>query len=127
MSPTDIFALILVALIFLKLFLAVFFPKVRIMIGKKIYSTPSVTALISLLLAVIVGYFLLLELSIIQIFAVCLFFSFLMVVGFAPVGKEMMAVFEKKLNSREILKRNLLSIIVWLVLCIWVLVELFND
>jgi hypothetical protein len=79
--------------------------------------------IISFILAAVVLYYLLMELTIVQIFAVMLFTGLLMAVSVATFAKDFIP-FAKKLGNRR-RKQLWWGIIIWLVLIVWVLLTIF--
>ncbi len=126
MTATETMALILAVLVFFKIIVTAINPGARIKIAKKLYGSKNTTIIISLILSAVVLYYLLQELTIVQIFAVFLLLSLLMVLGFAPIANQMIKVLEKELKSKDVIRRNLLSIIIWVLLALWVLLELYK-
>ncbi|MDI6655402.1 MAG: hypothetical protein QME59_05890, partial [Candidatus Hydrothermarchaeota archaeon] len=92
---------------------------------KTVYGNPILTTIISLVLAVVVLNYLLVELTIVQIFAVMLFLSLLMAIAAAPYSKDIMEWANKLSEDRGVLKKAWLAIIVWVILIVWVLYTLF--
>jgi len=124
MTPVEIIALLLALLLFVKLFFVFVFPDARKNAVAKVYAYPAALAVVALLLGAVVLYYLLQELTIIQIFATCALFSLLFALSFAPFGKEMLQVVQKT-QQWHILKKMWLAIAVWVILALWVLAELF--
>jgi len=90
---------------------------------KPIYSGSGTWAVVFLLLAIIVFYYLLKELSIVQIFAVMAFTSLLMGIGFMKHGKEMIE-FAKKTYHKKTTFWGWIYIIIWLILLLWALFKI---
>ena len=95
-------------------------PRRLIGIANKIYQQPSVTYFLSLLLAAISLWFLLQELTIVQVFACMLFFMFIVWAGFAPHSKEMSELANKLIKRKDLVKGSLLYILIWIILLLWV-------
>jgi len=81
--------------------------------------------IVELILAAILFYYLLIELTIVQIFAAILVGAFLTGMTFAIYHKEAMDFGSKLLKGKTLLKRAWLPILIWLALTIWTLAELF--
>lgn len=127
MTPIEIMALIVALLSAVKLLAILINPEFWINnVAKKFWTKPGVVSLVSLVIALIALVFLLQELTIVQIFAVMLFLMCLMIIGFAPYSKDMLALVEEKIfRDKNILKKSWLAVTVWIVLIIWVLCALF--
>jgi len=114
-----IFAIIvLVKLIFLSLSARLWMKTVGAMLNY-----PLATTLIYLVLAGIVGYYVLSNIAIIQIAAVMLFTSLLGGIGLAPYSRVMLRLGEEILN--EGVSKAWLSMLIWTLVAIWVLYTVF--
>jgi len=127
MTPIEIMALIIAVIAGIKILVLLVKPRAWFdNIVKPIYSKPALTSVIALILAgFVLKYLLNSGLTIIQIFAVMLFFALIMALSFAAYSKEMLEWAEKMLEDKAIIKRAWLAILVWIVLVIWVLYSLF--
>ncbi len=123
-SIIDLMALIVAAVAIVKLLVLVIKPRAWLRIVKPIYKYPILLGFISLILACFSLLYLLDELTIVQIFAVILFIAFLAGVTLASYAKELVAFGEKLLKDRKVVDRAWVSIIIWLLLCIWALYTL---
>ncbi len=125
-TPIEVMALILIIVGAIKLVIVVVNPKIWLnSVVKKVWARPALTMVVSLVLAGTSLYYLTLELSIVQILAVMLFTALLVAVGITTYSKEVIAVAEKLLKGKSILKRSALYIIIWIILLIWGLYTLF--
>lgn len=113
-----VFALVKIGFILLK-------PKAWISFATKVWKNPKITGSVALILSIVVLYYLLKEITIVQIFAAMLFFSLLMMMGFAPYAKELISMSKK--NIKKIVKELRLYLLIWLLLIIWVLWEIFTS
>jgi len=125
MTPVEIIALLLAALLFVKVFFALVLPDARKNMIAEVYEHPTALVLAALVLGIIIIYYLLQEMTIIQIFATCALFSMLFAVSFAPFGKELIQVV-KKTQRTEIVKKLWFALILWIGLAVWVLIELYR-
>jgi len=126
MTPVDIIALIFVTMAIIKLIIISVEPASWRQVVKKIYAKPVYTKIFSLCAAVIILYFLLQELTIIQIFASMTFMMALMMIQFAGLGKEVVELTDKFLKNRRIFKKIWLSLTIWMALMLWVLYEILT-
>ena len=124
MTPVEIFALIIALGILLKLIVGVLNPKAWLNMTKKIYASPVLIVIVSLILGAVVLKYLLVELTIVQIYASMLFLMFVGVLSLAVYVKEMLPLIEKILKRGNILKKAWLPVLIWFVLTLWVLKEL---
>jgi len=93
MTPIGIIALILIIISAIKIIVILVNPKSWADIVKKMWANPMVTSIISLILAVIVLYYLIQSgLTIVQILAVTLFVALLMAVGIGMYATEMISM-----------------------------------
>jgi hypothetical protein len=120
-------ALVVVVVSVIKLVVILVNPRAWIVgVGKRVYGSPVVTRIICVILGAIAFYYLVQELSIVQIFAAFLVFWFLLVIGLAPFGNEILSAVEAKYpNASAIWKQSWITLIIWIVLMVWVLKELF--
>ena len=101
-------------------------PKAWMGVVKPIYANSVVLMIVGLILAGGSLYYLTQAgMSIVDMFAVLFFLSMLMMVSVAAYNKELMALGQKMLKNRSVLRKGWLSLIIWLVLAIWALKELF--
>ena len=126
MSPIEIMALIVVLLGIIKIIVIVYDPKVWLnSVVKPIYKNSCVTMVVALILAGGSLYYLLMELNLIQIFAVFFFMAALMLMSFAAYSKDTIAFATKLLSTKNLLQKAWLALLVWLVLLAWVLYVMF--
>ncbi|MTI33224.1 hypothetical protein [Xanthovirga aplysinae] len=89
---------------------------------ERIYANTQITKSVYLISAAIVLYLLVQAgITIIEIFAVLLFLSLLMGVGFTNYVKDLLQI----MNPDKVVKENLVYIAAWIVLMIWGISELF--
>ena len=117
-------ALIIAVLSLVKIGFVLIKPKVWMNLATKFWKNPKTVGIFSLILSAVVLYFLLQEITIVQIFATLLFFILLMAMGFAPYIKGIISTSRK--NIKKIIREQRVYLLVWLVLIIWVLWEIFK-
>ncbi|MDO8538485.1 MAG: hypothetical protein Q7S21_06375 [archaeon] len=126
MTPIELLALVFSVLVLVKLIVALVKPKARINVAKKVYSNPMLISIVFLVLALICGYFIFAELSVVQVAAVMLFTSLLIGLTYAPYSQAMIKVFEEiPLNGKQLFKKNWISIIIFVAISLWVIYLLF--
>lgn len=89
-----------------------------------LYGNPAGASVVFVILAIFLFYYILQELSIVQIFAVMALTGILMGLGFLLYSNEMIA-FARKIYKKKFSGWLWLYIIIWLLLSIWVLYEIF--
>lgn len=119
MTPIEIMALIFIIVGAIKLIVILVKPKAWASLVKKVWSSPILVMIVALILAAITLNYLLVELSIIHIFAVMLFTALLAAISMAAYPKEIVALAQKMLKDKAVIKKAWLSIIIWIVLIIW--------
>ena len=124
LTPMEILALILVILIAVKLFVLYVKQRAWLKFTKALYSNPQTFTIVAGILALIVGYYVLQEVTIVQAFGVILFMSLLMGIGISQFKDELFE-FADRIYKRNLFKRTRLAWGIWVVLCLWVLWELF--
>ena len=121
MTPIQIMALIVALLGAIKTIVVLIKPKAWVdKVVKPIYANPMVTSIVALIIGGVSLWYLLQELTIVQIFASMLFFMALMLLGFAAFSKDTLAFAQKLLKDKECIKRSWLLLILWIALLIWV-------
>lgn len=125
MTPVEIIALIIVVIGVVKLITIMINPHAWLNFAGKLWASPTMLRIIALILGGVILYYLLAELTIVQVFASTAFATMLLWLGFAPYKKEL---FEMISHDREqnILRKNWLLTVVWLVLALWVLKDIFG-
>jgi len=118
-----VFAFVVLGLIkFLFLF---FNAKAWMKFSLKLYKNPYLLIAIELILALLIFYYLLQSLTIVQIMAGILLGALLTGLTFAAYGKETIAWAKKILTAKSLFKKAWLPMLLWLILMIWTLTELF--
>ena len=125
MSAIETIALVLVIVSVIKLFFLMVSPRSWFNTVGKLFLHPGIFTTIALILGAVVLKYLLIELTIVQIFAVMAFFAPLMWFTISPYRKDLYDMVTRELSSGGILKRNWLGVVIWILLVIWVLKELF--
>tara|TARA_Y100000296_G_C5092164_1_gene215428 strand:+ start:486 stop:872 length:387 start_codon:yes stop_codon:yes gene_type:complete len=125
-TPIETLALIIALLSLTKLLVILVNPKFWFKgVVKSIYSNPFTLQLAGLILAGVSLFYLLQEFTIVQIFAVMFFVMSLMLFGVATYGKDLLDFADKIYKRKGAIRKSWLSILIWFILIIWVLIELF--
>jgi len=127
-TPVEIIALVFALLILIKLVVLMIKPKAWMdSVAFPIYRNPAVSGGVFAILAAVIFYYLIAELTIVQIFATVAFTSFMMSLGLLVYSKEIL-VFAQKVAQKFIKKgftgTQWVITIVWLILALWVLKDL---
>ena len=123
MTPIEIIATIFAVLILVKLFLIVVSPKTRVKIAEAVLSkNPTILTMIILILTAIIGYYIFNSFTIVDVAAVMMFLSGLMALFFIQYPKIGIELVRESSKSRDIfLRKNWLSILIWMAIAILVL------
>ena len=123
MTPIEIVATIFAVLILVKLFLIVVSPKTRVKIAEMILSkNPAILTMILLILTAIIGYYIFNRFTMVDVAAIMMFLSGLMALFFIQYPKISIELARESLKSRDVfLRKNWLSILIWLAIAILVL------
>lgn len=125
-TPVEIIALILIIVTAIKLlFIAANPGSWNKNVAKKVWKNPKRMATVSFVLALIVLYYLVQEISIVQILAAVAFTALLMTVGFAVYSKDLQKMTDKAYKDKGILKKSWFYILIWILLLLWGAKELF--
>ncbi len=126
MRPVELLAFLVAAFGMIKLIVVMTQPQGWISFVKKFYAYPRLTMAVSLLAALIILKILLVELTIVQIFAAMAFMMALIATGLAAFAKEILDFSQTILKKKNFLSRAWPLVSAWTVLIIWVLVVIFR-
>jgi len=121
----EIIVLIFVVLGLLKLIFVLFSPKSWFGFAKGLYKSPAILIIVEIILALIVFYYLLQTMTIVQIMGGVVLGALLTGLSFAFFAKDSMAWAGKLLNAKGFFKKMWLVILIWLALFIWTLIAMF--
>lgn len=125
-TPTEVLALILIIISGIKIITILVNPNAWLEnVVKKVYSNQTYSQIVFLVLSLIVLYFLLKELTIVQILAVLLFAALIFAIGFSAYSKELINLADRLYRQKNIFRRCWLSFLIWIILLLWGLKELF--
>jgi uncharacterized protein YjeT (DUF2065 family) len=125
MNSLETIAFIFVLAGLIKILFLLIFPKSWKNFVRNLYKKPNLLLGIELVLTVIIFYYLIQYLTIIQIIGGVVLGALLTGMTFAVYGKEIMPLFTKIFTKRDLFKKAWLPILLWLILIIWVLKFLF--
>lgn len=122
MTPIEIIALVLIIISTIKVLVIFVKPNAWLnSVVKPIWKKPFITSVISLILGAVVLYYLLQELTIVQIFASMAFLTLLIAIGFSVAAKETLAFAEKMYKTKGMIKKFWFYTLIWVALMAWVL------
>jgi hypothetical protein len=124
-SVIEWFVFVFSIIVIVKLLVVSFKPKSWLNIVKPLYKSHIMLFVVELILAAALFYYLLMELTIVQIMATIVLGALLTGMTFAVYGKETIDWAKKLLKQKTMVKRAWLPILIWLALVIWALVSLF--
>jgi len=125
LGALEIIALIFAVGVIIKLLIVSFSAKSWLGFVKGLYSKPMLLMLVELVLAIIVFYYLIQAMTLVQIIGGVLLGALLTGMTLAVYSKELMPAVMKMLKN-GFLKKAWLPVLVWLVLAIWTLKEIFT-
>jgi len=125
MNAIEIMALIVVVLGLVKMVVIFKNPKSWMGVVNFFFKKPKITMGVCIVLAAVTLWLLLQTLSIVQIFGVLLFMMFLYLMTFAAYSKELLQMVNKMLKDKNIIRKAMLPIVIWIALMLWALYALF--
>ena len=127
MTPIEIMALIAAIIVPIKIIMLLRGQKFWFnTVTRRYWGNAIITTILSLIVVIVTLFYLLQELTIVQIWAVTLFAMALISLALAPFSKYMLSVEKKWFTETNVLKTGLVAGIVWTILVIWVLYALFT-
>ena len=120
-TPVEIIALVIIVVGLIKIAVLLVNPKAWMNFAKSLYAKPKAVSAIAFVLAAIVFYYIIQEISIVQILAVTAFVALLILFGMAPEVPHLI----KRFNVRNIWKDYWLYTLIWVILLVWGVRELF--
>ena len=126
LTSLEIIALILIVISTIKILVLLVNAKKWINFSKWVYGGGTLSMIVLLALAAFIFYYLIQELTIVQILAVTLFVSLFIGVGFVSYSKELLEWYEKKIKTKSLWGNGVwFYTLLWIVLLVWGLVEIF--
>src|SRR3989344_5044401 len=126
LTSVELIGLVAALAAIIKIAFVIFSPISWLSFSRKFYSAPKLIPLLSLVLAAVVLYFLLFEVSITQIFAVMAFLALLIMSGAAFFAKEVIKI-KESLLTKEYARKYWWYILIWLLLAVWALEEILTK
>jgi hypothetical protein len=126
MTAIEILATITASWILVKLIIFMINPKAAMKLAESMFRMRAEITALYIVLAVVVGYFILTSLSIVQVTAVMLFAAILFGLGLLPYSETMLKLTQEMSDNRaEMLRKNWLAITIWVVIALWTLCAVF--
>ncbi len=120
-------ALIVIAIFVIKMVVLLVKPKAWMDLAEKIYMNTIVTVIVSVILGYLVlGSLVEAGITYVQIFAVISFVILLFALSIAIYAKEMIALGRNLINSGSLWKKAWFPVLVWVVLCVLALNEMYS-
>lgn len=125
-TPIEWMALIVIVLSIVKMAVVLTKPSNWISVVDFVYAKPWLTVIVALVLGGFsLKYLLDAGFTIVHLMAAMFFFMMLMALTYAVYVKDTIVFAKKLLKDKSVLKRGWLPILIWLVLIVWALKELF--
>ena len=124
-TAVETIALVLITITIVKLLVILVDPRAWMNFSKNIYRNPRAISIVAFILAVIVLNYLLVEITIVQILATAAFVFLLIVIGMAKEIRPLIKTYEAKFKKGNILREYWFYTLIWVVLMIWGLWEIF--
>ena len=126
-GAVQITVLLLAILVVIKFLVLAIKPKAWLNLVKSLYGNPLITGLVEVILAAVLFYYLLMQITIVQIMAAVALGALLTALSFAIFGKEMLPFASKLIRNKRILWSPGAWVVwlIWLVLIGWALYVLF--
>ena len=125
-TPVENIALILIVISVIKIAVLLVNPKSWMNFAKNLYSKPKAVSTIALILAVIVFYYLLQSgITVVEILAVTAFVVLLILIGLAKEVGPLMKKYDSIIKKGNLWKENWLYTLIWVVLLVLGIRELF--
>lgn len=125
MSVVESLALIVLIVSAIKLLVLIVHPKSWMRFASKLWSAPKIVSGVSFVLALVVLYYLIQEINIIQIFAVILFVALISAASISGYARELVHVMQGLARRPGFFKRFWFPIVIWVILVVWGFVALF--
>ena len=128
MSTIAILAVIFSLIIIVKVSIVFINPHGWFRVVHALFENTRILTIVYAVLSVIVGYYILRNLSIIQVSAVMLFTSLLIGLALIPFFGTILSLRQEVYGSRlDILRKTWLSLLIWTAIALWTLYEVFAE
>jgi len=125
-TSVEIIALIVIIVAAIKMAVLLVKPQAWMSFAGGVYSKKGLAQIVSLILAGVVLYYLIQgDITIVEILAVTAFVSLLMMFALAPYIQPLIKRYQAQIKKGSIWKENWLYTLIWVILLVWGLLELF--
>lgn len=125
-TSIEIIALVLIVVVAIKMLVLLVKPKAWMNFAKAIYKKKAVAVMIGLVLGGVVLYYLIQELTIVQILAVIAFMAALFMIGLSGSASDLIKKYEGQIKRGKLWKENWFYTLLWIALIVWGALVLFN-
>ena len=126
MTPIEICALIFAILVLVKLIVISINPRKWMDLAETLLKSHGYFSIVYLILAVIVGYYLMQELTVIQIVSAMLFTMLLAGLTMMQYPGPILKLSRETLKDKKVLSKNWFSVLIWIAIAVYTLYLLFN-
>jgi len=126
MRPVEIIALALIVFAVIKIFVLLVKPQAWMNFMKALFKKKAVAVMIGLILGGVILYYLIQELTIIQILAVIAFMAAFFMIGLAGHVSDFVRRYEREIKAGKFWKKNWFYTLLWVALLTWGSLVLFN-
>jgi len=126
MIPIEIIALVLIIFAAIKMFTLLVKPQAWMNFVKALFKNKAVAVIIGLVLGGVVLYYLIQEITIVQILAVTAFIAMLFLIGLSGHVDELIRRYEREIKKGKLWKENWFYTLIWIALLVWGVLVLFN-
>ncbi len=126
-TSVEIIALILIAVVAVKMLVLIIKPMSWMKFTKVIYKKPNVTKFIGAILAGVILYYLINSgMTIVQILAVSLFMAMMFMIGLSEDIGPFIKKYEAQIKAGKMWKKHWFYTLIWIALLVWGALVLFN-
>ncbi len=126
-TSVEIIALVLIAIVAVKMLVLVSKPMAWMKFAKAIYKKPKVTQFIGAILAGVILYCLIVSgMTIVQILAVSLFMAMMFMIGLAGDIGPFIKKYDAQIKAGKLWKKHWFYTLIWIALLVWGALVLFN-
>jgi hypothetical protein len=127
MSSVEIIAWIFIIFVAIKMLVLLVNPRIWMNFAKSVWSNTNTVKLLGCILAAVVLYFLLQEITIVQVIAVTAFIALLLIVGLASEVPYFIKKYEAQIKRGNLWRDYWFYTLIWIVLLVWALKELLTT
>lgn len=125
MTPIETIALVIAAISIIKLIVLMVNPRAWFNVAGKIVASGTMSRIVLLILFAIVLKYLLVEMTIVEIYAASAFTIIVFWLSLAPFRKKIYDAVMDEMTTKSIWKKSWLILFIWLGLTAWVLKDIF--